>query len=94
MLELGQYEREGHQRVGGRAAEVADILVAVGDLSQITAKAAQQAGMKTSQVTWVADVDAAIEFLKPMLKEGDVVLVKGSHSLRMDRIVSQLEVAE
>jgi UDP-N-acetylmuramyl pentapeptide synthase len=29
-----------------------------------------------------------------MLKEGDVVLVKGSHSLRMDRIVSQLEVAE
>ncbi len=94
MLELGQYEREGHQRVGGRAAEVADILVAVGELSKITVKAAQQAGMKSARVMWVADVDAAIEILKPMLKDGDVVLVKGSHGLRMDRIVSQLETAE
>jgi len=94
MLELGQYEREGHERVGGRAAQVADLLVAVGEVSKIIARSARQAGLKTNQVTWVPDVTQAIEVLKPILKEGDVVLVKGSHGLRMDRIVSELEVTE
>jgi UDP-N-acetylmuramoyl-tripeptide--D-alanyl-D-alanine ligase len=94
MLELGQYEREGHERVGGRAAQVADLLVAVGEVSKIIARSARQSGLKPTQVTWVPDVAQAIEVLKPILKEGDVVLVKGSHGLRMDRIVSELEVAE
>ena len=44
--------------------------------------------------TWVPETMQAVEMLKPMLKEGDVVLVKGSHGLRMDRIVTALEVVE
>jgi UDP-N-acetylmuramyl pentapeptide synthase len=36
-------------------------------------------------------VDQAIEYLHPNLKPGDVVLVKGSNLMRMDRIVSALE---
>jgi UDP-N-acetylmuramoyl-tripeptide--D-alanyl-D-alanine ligase len=91
MLELGQYEREGHERVGGRAAQVADVLLAVGEISKITAQSARLAGLKASQVTWVPDVNEAIEVLKPILKDGDVVLIKGSHGLRMDRITSELE---
>ena len=94
MLELGQYEHEGHEKVGRRVAECADYLIAVGELSKITLQAARKSGLSGAKTVWVPDALQAIEVLTPMLKEGDVVLVKGSHGLRMDRIVSALEADE
>jgi len=93
MLELGIYEREGHEMVGLRAAEVVDWLVAVGERAKIIAESAQSAGLKPSQISWVKDVAQATQVLKDQLKDGDVVLVKGSHGLRMDRMIAELEVA-
>jgi len=94
MLELGQYEKQGHEMVGVRAANVADVLVTVGRLGKMIADAALTAGMSVDKVFCVEDVTAAIELLRDLLVGGDVALVKGSHSLRMDRIVSALEVEE
>jgi UDP-N-acetylmuramoyl-tripeptide--D-alanyl-D-alanine ligase len=94
MLELGQYEQMGHEMVGRRAAEVADDLIAVGPLSQLIVRAARLAGLSPDHIQWVPDAPQAAELLDHMLKEGDVVLVKGSHGLRMDRIVNALEVVE
>lgn len=91
MLELGQYERQGHEMVGLRAAEVAERIIAVGERARILADAARNAGMSKACITWVADVPQAIEVLVAELKEDDIVLVKGSHGLRMDRIVAALE---
>lgn len=91
MLELGPYERQGHEMVGLRVAEVAEQLIAVGERAKIIADAARKAGMSKSRIHWVADVPEAIEVLSAQLNEGDIVLVKGSHGLRMDRIVSALE---
>jgi UDP-N-acetylmuramoyl-tripeptide--D-alanyl-D-alanine ligase len=94
MRELGQYEHAGHELVGVRAAEVADYLLAVGELSKIALDAARKSGLSSARCAWVSDAPQAVEHLKPMLREGDVVLIKGSHGLRMDRIVSALEVEE
>jgi UDP-N-acetylmuramoyl-tripeptide--D-alanyl-D-alanine ligase len=91
MLELGPYEKEGHEMVGVRAAEVADRLVTVGRLGKLIAAAARQAGMPASAITALDDVSNVAELLKGLLQADDVVLIKGSHSLRMDRIVSALE---
>ncbi|NLG97536.1 MAG: UDP-N-acetylmuramoyl-tripeptide--D-alanyl-D-alanine ligase [Chloroflexi bacterium] len=91
MLELGQYERQGHEIVGMRAAEVSHRLIAVGERAKLIVDAAIKAGMSSTNITWVPDVPDAIQVLHTELKEGDVVLVKGSHGLRMDRIVSALE---
>ncbi len=93
MLELGPYERQGHEMVGIRAAEVADRLITVGERARLISQAARKAGMPAAKITWAHDVPEAIEVLSSELKEGDVALVKGSHGLRMDRIVSALEVA-
>lgn len=93
MLELGPYERQGHEIVGIRAAEVAERLIAVGERARLIAQMARKAGMPSAKVTWVHDVPEAIDLLSSELREGDVVLVKGSHGLRMDRIVSAFEVA-
>ncbi|NSW51071.1 MAG: UDP-N-acetylmuramoyl-tripeptide--D-alanyl-D-alanine ligase [Anaerolineae bacterium] len=91
MYELGQYEYQGHQQVGIRAAQTCQVLIAVGDRSKIIAEAAVQSGMKPQAIHWMATVQEAIEFLKSSLQETDVILIKGSHGLRMDRITWALE---
>jgi UDP-N-acetylmuramoyl-tripeptide--D-alanyl-D-alanine ligase len=93
MLELGPYERQGHEKVGLRVAEVAQRLITVGERAKIISEAARKAGMPKTRITWVPDVPQAIDLLNAELKEGDIVLVKGSHGLRMDRIVAALESA-
>ncbi|OGN99073.1 MAG: hypothetical protein A2Z71_09720 [Chloroflexi bacterium RBG_13_50_21] len=91
MLELGQYEQRGHQMVGIRAAEVVDELVTIGERGRIIAEAAMDAGLPPSKIIILDQVEQAIQYLKPDLKPDDVVLVKGSNMMRMDRIVSELE---
>jgi UDP-N-acetylmuramoyl-tripeptide--D-alanyl-D-alanine ligase len=91
MLELGPYEWRGHEMVGVRAAEVVDELVTVGRLGRMIAAAACRAGLSRSVVTELADSDEAIEYLQTRLKANDVVLIKGSHGMRMDRITAALE---
>lgn len=92
MLELGQYERQGHEKVGFRTAEVAEKLIAIGERGKIIVEAAKKAGMPATQIQWYPDALSSIDLLSNTLKEGDVVLIKGSHGLRMDRIVAALEV--
>lgn len=94
MYELGPYEREGHEVVGRRAAEVCSALVAVGQLGKLIAEAARSAGMPGWAITWIPTVDEAAEYLKANLQAGDVALVKGSHSLHMENIIAALEVRE
>jgi UDP-N-acetylmuramoyl-tripeptide--D-alanyl-D-alanine ligase len=91
MLELGQYEQRGHEMVGIRAAEVVDELVTVGELGKIIARAAWEAGLPAERITALENVDQVIQHLQPNLKPEDVVLVKGSNLMKMDRIVSALE---
>jgi UDP-N-acetylmuramoyl-tripeptide--D-alanyl-D-alanine ligase len=94
MLELGPYEERGHDMVGVRAAEVVHELVTVGERGRMIAAAALHAGLKSQNITQLVDSQAAIEYLKPRLGATDVVLIKGSHGMRMDRIVAALEHRE
>jgi UDP-N-acetylmuramoyl-tripeptide--D-alanyl-D-alanine ligase len=92
MLELGQYEKQGHELVGIRVAAVADALITVGKLGHIIAAAARWAGMQPGKIIEFENTDEAISYLQKSLTEKDVVLVKGSHGIRMDRIVTALEI--
>ncbi len=92
MLELGTYEIQGHEMVGVRAAKVADSLITVGTRGRIIADAGRRAGLSSNAVTEFESTEKAIKYLRKSLTENDVVLVKGSHDIHMDRIVSALEV--
>jgi UDP-N-acetylmuramoyl-tripeptide--D-alanyl-D-alanine ligase len=94
MLELGQYEKQGHEIVGVRVAEVADMLVTVGTRGHMIASAARRAGLGSQKIAEFEDQDEAITHLRKFLSKEDVVLVKGSHGIRMERIVAALEVPE
>src|SRR5512141_2035327 len=92
MLELGPYERQGHEMVGVRAAQVVDVLVTLGPRAHMIAEAARRAGMKPSSVFEFEEGTATIKWLQENLSERDAALVKGSHGLRMDRIIAAVEV--
>jgi UDP-N-acetylmuramoyl-tripeptide--D-alanyl-D-alanine ligase len=94
MFELGDYEHEGHEKVGIRAAQVADQLITLGNLAKTIADYASQAGMDKRFISSVDEPDEVVKMLRSILKQGDVVLIKGSHGLRMDHIVQALEVEE
>lgn len=91
MLELGQYERGGHEMVGLRAAQVVKVLLTLGPRAHHMAEAARRAGMKKSAVIEFDELEPLVEWLKNNLTKNDAVLIKGSHGLRMDRITSMLE---
>jgi UDP-N-acetylmuramoyl-tripeptide--D-alanyl-D-alanine ligase len=91
MLELGDYEERGHRMVGARAAQVADILVVVGERARWIADEAERSGLSKERIIILDDSDEAIAYLPEKVSEGDVVLVKGSRSMHMDHIVAALE---
>lgn len=93
MLELGQYERQGHDLVGLRAAQVADILLTLGSRAQIIAEAARREGMEKSSVLEFEKLEPIVDWLSENLSKDDSVLIKGSHGLHMDRIANALETS-
>jgi UDP-N-acetylmuramoyl-tripeptide--D-alanyl-D-alanine ligase len=93
MLELGQYEQQGHKMVGVRAAEVADELVTVGERAKTIAASAASAGMSINMIQSFEKSQQAVKYLKENLKAKDVVLVKGSRGMQMEIIVSALETS-
>ena len=92
MLELGPYERQGHEMVGLRAAQVARILITLGPRAHMIAEAARRAGMKSSDILEFEAPEPIVDWLGKNLSDKDAVLIKGSHGLRMDRITASLEV--
>jgi UDP-N-acetylmuramoyl-tripeptide--D-alanyl-D-alanine ligase len=89
MGELGAQSEAAHAEVGRRAAglEIGQ-LFAVGKMAPVMAKAARDAGL--SRVIEFENVEVAIKAVKGFLKTGDVVLLKASRSLRLERIAETL----
>ena len=77
--------------VGRRAAEIVDELITLGERGRMIGAAACRVGFPPNKVTELDTNEQAIDFLNDRLCENDVALVKGSRSMRMDRIVSALE---
>jgi len=92
MLELGPYERQGHELVGMRTAQVAKTLLTLGPRGHMIAEAARRAGMRSANIIEFEEAEPIVDWLNKNLTSNDAVLIKGSHGLRMDRITAALEV--
>ena len=93
MLELGPDEERLHREVGALAGGIADALVAVGERGRWIAEGARRAGLK--RVTAVDDADEAVLAVERDLAPGvgDLLLVKGSRGIELDRLVVALSGA-
>lgn len=89
MFELGAEEEAGHRQVGQRCGRDVDLLVTVGARARMIAAAARQSGLDAIHET--PDNASAIALLREFLREGDVVLIKGSRGMAMEEIVHALE---
>ena len=90
MLELGDAHEDGHRAVGDAAGRTAALLVVVGSSVGAIATAAADAGLAPDRILVVPDAASALEVLRPRLRDGDVVLVKGSRGIGLDALVDAL----
>jgi UDP-N-acetylmuramoyl-tripeptide--D-alanyl-D-alanine ligase len=85
MLELGPGEQEEHLALGARVSQVAALAAFFGPRSAWTAEAAR--GLESAHFL---EVEPLWEWLGPRLRPGDLVLVKGSRGMRLERMVEKL----
>jgi UDP-N-acetylmuramoyl-tripeptide--D-alanyl-D-alanine ligase len=89
MLELGPMASALHREAGKRAAAAGvQMLVGVGPLSREAVESARRAGVP--EVHHHPSALRAAEDLAEFLRPGDLILVKGSHSMHMERVVEAL----
>jgi UDP-N-acetylmuramoyl-tripeptide--D-alanyl-D-alanine ligase len=87
MLELGAFEAEAHRALGEEAARSVAILAAFGPRSRATADAARAAGLDAFHTE---DVEALVRWARATIAPGDVLLVKGSRGMKLERLVEAL----
>ncbi len=93
MRELGAEEARAHQIVGERAAQVADILIAVGARGKWIGAAARAAGLAPDKIFFAENNSRAVEILRGLMRAGDWALVKGSRGMQMEEIVAAVRRA-
>lgn len=90
MAELGAMSDDEHRALGVQVSQSADIFVAVGPQMKLAMEAAEAAGMTREQLEWFKDSIEAGRYLDRVVQTGDVVFVKGSQSLRMEKVVKDI----
>jgi len=91
MLELGTYSEQGHREVGRAAVENGvNILIAVGERALGIVEGAKETGMSADAIFHFSSADAARRFVQERIKQGDIILVKGSQGMRMEKIVKEI----
>lgn len=91
MLELGKISTSAHREIGRAVFDnKIDYLFTVGELSRDTIRAAILKGMPKDRCFSFSDSASAGRFLQDKLSEGDLVLVKGSQGMRMEKIVKEI----
>jgi UDP-N-acetylmuramoyl-tripeptide--D-alanyl-D-alanine ligase len=92
MLELGPESAALHARVGRAAARAGvALLVSVGgDPARSLGEGAREAGLAADAVRHAATSDEAAAIVADLVRAGDLVLVKGSRGVRLERVVDRL----
>jgi UDP-N-acetylmuramoyl-tripeptide--D-alanyl-D-alanine ligase len=93
MLELGERELEYHAEAGRDVPKSIDVVVGVGKRSRALLEGAKEAGFPDDRLHHFDDAAGAAEFLKTFIADGDLVLIKASRGIGLDKIVTQLEGA-
>jgi UDP-N-acetylmuramoyl-tripeptide--D-alanyl-D-alanine ligase len=92
MRELGPYAAEAHASVGRMAAKIKpDFLITIGELTQKLAAAAIGAGFPQEKIHPFESTQKAAELVPMIIQSGDVVLVKGSRAMELEKIVLALK---
>ena len=90
MRELGKYSYEAHFEIGKEAAKVSEILFFIGNYAKIYESGAKETGLKR-EIYCFENSDKAKFKIQEILKEGDVILIKGSRAIEMEKIIEEIK---
>lgn len=91
MAELGEYSEEGHRAVGEHCARMhVDMLIAVGAEAKHILRAAESSGMPSEKTFAFDFAPEAAKFVQEKMEPHDVILVKGSQRMRMEKAVKEV----
>lgn len=91
MLELGEETESGHREVAQKFLEMkGDIFFAVGPRMEVAARELQKNNFPLEHVFSFADPMEAGLKLQEIMREGDLVLVKGSQGARMEKVLEEV----
>ena len=93
MLELGEQELQFHQDAGRQIPKSIDVIVGVGKRSRALLDGAREAGFAEDSLHHFENAEAAGAFLRDFVRPGDLVLLKGSRGVGLDKAVAILETA-
>lgn len=91
MLEMGDFEEEAHRIVGRRVAEVVDALLTVGERARYIHDEFRQ--LRPERLAMHFDTKADLsEALRDVMREGDLILVKGSRGVQMETVIEAVRL--
>ncbi len=93
MKELGAAAQEYHEQLGEEIARrrAIDLCIAVGPLSVHVVEAARQSGMTAATALYCKSVEQAADLLQRTVLDGDVVLLKASRAMQLEKILDGLD---
>ncbi|HYS54766.1 MAG TPA: UDP-N-acetylmuramoyl-tripeptide--D-alanyl-D-alanine ligase [Thermoanaerobaculia bacterium] len=90
MLELGERELEYHYQAGRGIPLDIDFVIGVGPRSEALLDGARQGGFTEERLFHFEKAEPAIDFLESFIRPGDLVLIKASRGIGLDKIVTTL----
>lgn len=92
MLEIGKYTPEAHETIGRLAAKAFDLIVTVGARSKFIAEAALDSGFPKKGIYSFDTAEEAKLKVQELIKKGDLILIKGSNAVQLDKIVEEIKL--
>ena len=90
MMELGKHSVDEHYKAGKLCAETCDLLITVGMRARKIAEGALDGLMDEKKIYQFDDCESAGKALQGLMNVDDIILIKGSQSMRMERIVLEI----
>lgn len=90
MLELGKYSLEAHKTIGERASKISNYIFCIGERAKFICSEAENLGFEKKNLFTFDTSDQAGKKLQEIIKKGDLILVKGSRAMEMEKIVLEI----
>lgn len=91
MLEIGKYSLEAHEETGKFVAGFVDLLITIGPRAKFIAEAAAKAGLDKENISSFLIAEEAKKEVELKIKKGDLILVKGSRAVGLDKVVEEIK---
>lgn len=92
MTEIGKYTLSAHKKIGTIASNCVDIIVTIGPRAKFIAEGAAQNKFRKKDIYQFETAEAALGSVQDLIRKGDLVLVKASRAVGLDKIVEAITI--